>query len=95
MGELVKRVLMWALGAAIGRIITGVGLSIISYSTLNYYLHDYLNQMVASLQGLESDVLNIVLMAGVSDAIGIIGSAALARMTVTTAASALGFRLTQ
>lgn len=90
MGELLKRALAWAIGAAIGRIVTGVGITIITYATLNGLLHDYLNELVASIQGVPGSALNILLLAGVSDALGIIGSAALARMAVMTAANALG-----
>lgn len=90
MGELLKRALMWAIGMAIGRVVAGVGITVITYASLNGLLHDYLNQMVATVQGVPNSALNILLMAGVGEAIGIIGSAALARMTITTAANAFG-----
>lgn len=92
MGELIKRALAWAIGMAFGRIVAAFGISVITYNSLNGYLHDYLNQFVATLQGVPSAALNILLMSGISDAVGIIGSAALARMLVVTAAGAVGVK---
>lgn len=90
MGEFFKKIAMYAFGSAIAKLFIGVGVAGVTYQGLTTAVPPLLNGFVASLNGVSSEALNIILLAGLGEALTIIGSAAIARATMTAATTALG-----
>lgn len=90
MGELIKRVLMYALGSVFARIVVGSGLAVVTYQGLTTLIPPLLNGIVSSLSSVSAEVVNILLLAGLGECLSIIGSAAIAAATMKAATVGLG-----
>lgn len=90
MGKLLKTIFMYALGNTIARLVTGLGISVVTYQGLSAAIPPLLNGIVSSLNATSSEAVNIILLAGTGQALTIIGSAAIARATMVAATNAMG-----
>lgn len=85
-------ILLWVgrllVGQFIVRALAGAGLAFISYQGLSGYVEGFLESWATATSGLPSDMLTLLLMAGVGDAIDIIGSAMLSVAAIKMAAQA-------
>lgn len=90
MGELIKKIVQYALGSMIARLVLGLGVTVVTYQGLTEAIPPLLNGIVSSLNTVSAEAVNIILLAGLGDALTIIGSAAIARATLVAATNAMG-----
>lgn len=85
-------VLLWIgrifISQFIVRALAGAGLAFISYQGLSGYVEGFLQSWANSVSGLPSDMVDLLLMAGVGEAIDIIGSAMLSVAAIKLAMQA-------
>lgn len=87
---LFKSLLVWILAGALARILAGAGLAIGTYSILGDLLNDFLALLTTSLNGVSSGFSSLLWMAGVGDAISIVGSALVAVAAINSARVFIG-----
>lgn len=76
--------LTWFLAGAVARVLLGAGLSIASYVLIEDFVNDGLVYASGYLAGL-GDIGQLMYLAGVGDAMSIIGSAMVVSVTLTSA----------
>lgn len=76
-------VMKWTLGSFIARILTGAGMAVATYAVLTPLI---LSALELAAQSLQSDILVLARIAGVGDALSIIGSAMLTRISLVAGA---------
>lgn len=87
---LFKGLLVWVLAGAVARVLAGAGLAIGTYSLLSSMLDAFLSLLTTSLNGITSGFSNLLWLAGVGDAISIVGSALVAVAAINSARVFLG-----
>lgn len=93
MPALLYRILGWALGGAIARMLTGAGLAIFTYTQVVGLVTDALEYAVTVLQGTASaSVIGLLMLFGVGDALSMIGSALLTRATIVGLSAFIGVK---
>lgn len=90
MGSFLLKILQFAIGSAIAKLLVGAGIAAVTYRGLSTLVPPLLDGFVNSLNDVSSEALNIILIAGLGEAITIIGSAAIARATLAAATSSIG-----
>lgn len=90
LGVLLKGIIVWVLAGAVARILAGAGLAIGTYALLSDYLDSFLAYLTNELSGLPADFASILWIAGVGDAISIIGSALVAVAAINSARVFIG-----
>lgn len=78
------------LGTGFARVLTGAGLSMVSFAAITVAVTAGLSLAVSHVQGLTGDVAQIVRLLGVGEALSIIGSALLTRAAMSSAG--IGFK---
>lgn len=73
------------LGNSGARVLSGAGLSLASYAALTTATTAALNGVASAFGNLSPDVLNLVLLFGVGQAVSIIGAAMLTRVALNSA----------
>lgn len=87
---LFKALLIWVLAGAVARVLAGAGLAIGTYALLSSMLDAFLGLLTTSLNGITSGFSNLLWLAGVGEAISIVGSALVAVAAINSARVFLG-----
>lgn len=87
---LFKSLVVWVLAGAVARLLAGAGLAIGTYAVLSNLLDSFLQLLTSSLNGITSGFANLLWLAGVGDAISIVGSALVAVAAINSARVFLG-----
>jgi len=90
MGPFLKQLLFYVLGSALARVLAGAGLAVATAPFISDFVDDALANAVTSVGLLDPALLNLILLAGIGDALSIIGSALVARVTIVTASAFVG-----
>lgn len=90
MGALLKAVLTWVLAGAVARVLAGAGLAIGTYAILSDLLDNFLGLLTTSLNGVTSGFANLLWIAGVGEALSIVGSALVAVAAINSARVFIG-----
>lgn len=90
MSMILKSLLVWILAGAVARVLAGAGLAIGTYAILGDLLNDFLALLTSSLNGVTAGFSNLLWLAGVGDAISIIGSALVAVAAINSARVFIG-----
>lgn len=77
------------LGESVARMLTGAGLSVVSYAAILPIVMAALNAAAAAFRGINADALNLILLFGIGEAISAIGAAMLTRMAISSASVGL------
>ncbi|QSQ40420.1 DUF2523 domain-containing protein [Xanthomonas translucens pv. undulosa] len=85
-----KALLQSLFGDALARILSGAGLSVISYAAITPVVLGALNLVATRINGLAADVASLALMSGTGEAMTIVGSAIMARMAINAAGAGIG-----
>ncbi|AVY66703.1 MULTISPECIES: DUF2523 family protein [Xanthomonas translucens group] len=85
-----KALLQSLFGDALARILSGAGLSVISYAAITPVVLGALNLVATRINGLAADVASLALMSGTGEAMTIVGSAIMARMAINAAGVGVG-----
>lgn len=70
------------LGTAGSRILTGLGLGLVTYAALTPLVLSALNAMRSMTGGMTSSVLQVVLLSGIGEALSMIGAAIMTRTAI-------------
>lgn len=87
---LFKALFVWILAGAVARVLAGAGLALGTYSILSGLLDDFLSLLTGSLNGVTSGFSNLLWLAGVGEAISIVGSALVAVAAINSARVFIG-----
>lgn len=87
---LFKSLLVWILAGAVARILAGAGLAIGTYAILGDLLNDFLALLTSSLNGVTAGFSNLLWLAGVGDALSVVGSALVAVAAINSARVFIG-----
>lgn len=79
MGNLLATVIVWSLSTFTARLFSAMGISLVSYQALSELVDELIDYIEPLLDKLPSDVLNILAMAGVGEALTLIASALMTR----------------
>ncbi|WP_127158975.1 DUF2523 family protein [Xanthomonas arboricola] len=85
-----KALLQSLFGDSIARMLSGAGLSVISYAAVTPVVLGALNLVASRMSGLPADAASLALMSGAGHAMTIIGSAIMARMAINSAGVGIG-----
>lgn len=85
-----KALLQSLFGDALARILSGAGLSVISYAAITPVVLGALDLVATRINGLAADVASLALMSGTGEAMTIVGSAIMARMAINAAGVGVG-----
>ena len=94
MGGLIARVLAWWSSGAIASLLTGAGLTLISYAGLEPLVSGALDELRIQLGQLPGGVIGILGLMKVPEALSIIGSALLTRVAYVALQSLVGVKRT-
>lgn len=72
-------------GDAIARLLSGAGMSVLSFAAILPIVTAALNLCASHIGGLPSDVASLLLLSGAGECVSIVGSAALTRVTINAA----------
>lgn len=72
----------WIASALITKFFVGLGLSLVTYKGLSTLSDYFFNSAVSILNGLPADLLSLLQLAGLSEALGIVGGAWTLRTTL-------------
>lgn len=92
MKALLFGVLSWAMSGAIANLLVGAGLTLVVYSGVSGAVEALLSNAASLLGGLPADVMQLALLSGVGDALSILGSAILTRVTLVMASNIAGIK---
>jgi len=84
MGTVLTHILIWVMGSAIARLLAGAGLAVGSYAVISDYIDAALAATTNLISGL-GDVGALLYIAGIGEALSIIGSAVLASAALLSA----------
>lgn len=87
---LFQGLLVWILAGALARVLAGAGLAIGTYALLGSFLDDFLSLLTGSLNSVTGGFANLLWLAGVGEALTIIGSALVAVMAINSARVFIG-----
>ncbi len=86
MGKLLYLILGNIVGTGIARLLTGAGLSLVTFAALTPLVLSMLNAGANAFSGIASATLNIMLLSGLGVALSAIGSGILTRVAIVAAA---------
>lgn len=78
------------LGNSLSRVLSGAGLSVLSYAALAPIILGALNLAASNVSGIAGDLASLGLMSGVGQGMSIVGSAIVARMSIASAGVGIG-----
>lgn len=87
---LFKSLIIWVLAGAVARMLAGAGLAFGTYTLLSNMLNIFLQLLTTSLNSITSGFANLLWLAGVGDAISVVGSALVAVAAINSARVFLG-----
>lgn len=90
MAKLLSLVISYALGSFLLRLFTTLGIGIFTYVGLSSLVRNGLDMIQPLLNGLPEYVLNIASIAGMPEAVSVIGSALLVRAAINSARAFVG-----
>lgn len=90
MAKLLSIVIGYALGSFILRLFTTLGIGIFTYKGLSGLINSGLDMLQPLLNGLPDYVISIVTIAGLPEAVSVIGSALLVRTAIVSAKTFVG-----
>lgn len=77
------------LGTAGARVLTGLGLGLVTYAAMTPVILSALNAVKSSTSGITSSVLQLMLLSGIGEAMSAIGAAMLTRAAIDAGRVAL------
>lgn len=90
---LIKGIFIWVLAGAISRMLAGAGIALLTYNLLDDVVENLLTQLTTILGGLPADMLTILQMSGIGEALSIIGSAMMTIASLKAAGMILGVKM--
>lgn len=90
MPALLAPLLIWVLSSAIARVLVSLGIAFFTYSGIVYLVELALDQFSSIIGGLPSSVISLIGLAGVDQAISIVGSALLTAAAIKAARISVG-----
>lgn len=90
MSAVLKSILIWVLAGAVARVLAGAGLAIGTYAILGDLLDEFLLLLTTSLNEVTSGFASLLWLAGVGDAISILGSALVGVAAINSARVFIG-----
>lgn len=86
-------ILIWVLSSAIAKIFVSLGIGLITYTGILALVREFLDQSQGFLSQLPSEILALLHIAGVDQALSIIGGALLTRAAINAAKVSVGLGL--
>lgn len=77
------------LGESFARVLSGAGLSLVSYAALTPLILAALNAAASAIAGVGGDILQLVALSGLSEALSAIGSAIMTRTAIAAASTGI------
>lgn len=93
MQAIVISVLTWFLGSAIGRMLLGAGLTLLTASGAYSLVQVALDSLVTYFSGVPSAILQFVILSGVPAGLSLIGSAILTRVFIQSGSRIVGIKV--
>lgn len=90
MAKLLAMVIAWAISGFVLKLFTTLGIGIFTYVGLKSLVNSMLDLVSPQLSGLPEFVLNIVAIAGIPEALSVVGSALLTRAALNSAKAFVG-----
>lgn len=90
MAKLLAMVISFAIGSFLVRITSALGIAIFTYKGLKALINNLLSHLQPLFASLPSAILDILAIAGVPEALSIIGSAVLTRAAINSARAFVG-----
>lgn len=90
MPALLSGLLIWVISSAVARVLVALGIGFFTYSGLVALVESLVGQLQPMLSGLPSQVLSLLAIAGVPQALSIVCSAVLTRAAFNAARIAVG-----
>ena len=94
MGAFFYGLLTWASASLVGRVLVGAGLTLVVYAGVGTAVEAVLETAVAHMVGLPAEITALAYLSGVGVAVSILGSALLARVSLSLASRVVGVRAT-
>lgn len=85
-----KALLQSLFGDSLARVLSGAGLSVISYAAMVPVILGALNLVASRVNSLAADVASLALLGGLGEGLSMLGSAIMARIAIASAASGIG-----
>ena len=83
---------VWVISSVIAKVFIALGIGLFSYYGLYALVEQLLNQVSALLNGLPAEVFQLISLAGIPEALSIIGSAVLTRAALNSVQVFFGVR---
>lgn len=90
MPALLAPLLIWILSSAVAKILFSIGIGFMTYTGIQALVEDFLDASTGFLSQLPSEILSLLHIAGVDQAISIIGGALLTRAAIQAAKVSVG-----
>ncbi|AXH76983.1 MAG: protein of unknown function DUF2523 [Inoviridae sp.] len=90
MSKLLSMVIVWALSTALAKIVVAMGIGFFTYSGVKALVQFALDQLIIYVGQLPSAVISLISLAGIDQAISILGAALLTRAAFIAAKMSVG-----
>jgi hypothetical protein len=90
MPALLAPLLIWVLASAVARVFVALGIALFTYSGIIALVQGFLDSATGFIGGLPASVLALIGIAGIDQALSIIGSALLTRAAINAAKISVG-----
>lgn len=87
------RIAQWFVAGGIAQALTGAGITIVSAAWVGSYVDDLMAEVASGLSNIGGLALTFMAMGGIGQALTVIGSAIVARVTWKAAAQLIGLKL--
>lgn len=93
MQAIIVSILTWILGSAIGRMLVGAGLTLLTAGGIYALVHSALDSLSSYFSGMPGAILQFVILSGVPAGLSLIGSAILTRVFMQSGSRLIGIKV--
>lgn len=90
MGKILVAIISWALSGFLLKLTTTIGIGVFTYKSLSTLVDSFLDLLSPMINGLPADILSLLAIAGVPEALTILSSALLTRAAIASAQAFVG-----
>jgi uncharacterized SAM-binding protein YcdF (DUF218 family) len=90
MWAILLRIISWATASGLGRILTGLGIGVVTHVAIGGLITSYLNSASSSVGSMPSNIAQVLLLMGIGQYLSIVGVALLTRAAIQQAIKTFG-----
>jgi len=90
MWAVLMRIITWATASGLGRVLTGLGIGVVTHVAVGGLITSYLNSASSSVGSMPANITQVLLLMGIGQYLSIVGVALLTRAAIQQAIKTFG-----